>query len=318
MGLFFWNQTRRDTSVRVLYPQIFLSFLTGIDAKMPPFKDLDLPFPVFDGLDVKKEPLPCRFAPCSTSMDVLDLYESGEWSAANSPSSELFDEVDLSSVSDIEDPYISDFSIDFAPYLDNATLSSSPDDLYKYITSPKEAKGIREMTDTLEPFLPEQDLGYMPQDAAFKLEAQSQSESPVPAVPTKSIEVQQKVVKAEPQSPKTKLPSAVSQLKAPSSRRRSSASSKKQYVKGSDEYRMKRERNNIAVRKSRFKSKQKFLDTQNQVEELSGENDRLHAKVNLLTQELNQLRGLLRNTGLMKDPSMASALLAQGIQVHAC
>lgn len=283
---------------------------------MPPFKELDLPFPVFDGLDVKKEPSTCRFAPCSTSMDVLDLYESGEWSAANSPSSELFEDVDLSSVSDIEDPYISDFSIDFASYLDNATLSSSPDDLYKYLTSPKEPKGInRERTDSLEPFLPEQDLGYMPQEITLKVEAKS--ESPVPAVPTKPIEVQQKVVKTEPQSPKTKLPSAAAQLKA-SSRRRSSASGKKQFAKGSEEYRMKRERNNIAVRKSRFKSKQKFLDTQNHVEELATENDRLHSKVNLLTRELSQLRSLLRNTGLMKDPSMASALLAQGIQVHAC
>lgn len=250
-------------------------------------------------------------------MDVLDLYESGEWTAANSPSSELFDDVDidLSSVSDIEDPYISDFSIDFAPYLDNATLNSSPDDLYKYITSPKEAKGYREIA-SLEPFLPEQDIGYMPQDLAFKVEPKS--DSLLPAVSTKPIEVQHKVVKAEQPSQKSRLPSIASQLKAPLSRRRSSGSSKRNFVKGSDEYRQKRERNNIAVRKSRFKSKQKFMDTQNQVEELVGENDRLHTKVNILTKELNVLRSLLRNTGLMKDPSMASALLAQGIQVQAC
>jgi len=252
-------------------------------------------------------------------MDVLDLYESGEWTAANSPSSELFDDVDLSSVSDIEDPYISDFSIDFAPYLDNATLSASPDDLYKYITAPKDfqAKGSREPIDSLEPFLPEQDLGYMPQDLAFK--AGFKSDSPIPAVPTKPSEVQQKVVKAEqPSAPKSKLPSAASQLKAPSSRRRSSASSKKQYTKGSDEYRMKRERNNIAVRKSRFKSKQKFMETCTQVQELAGENERLHSKVNLLTRELNTLRSLLQSRGLLKDPTLASALLAQGIQVQAC
>jgi len=248
-------------------------------------------------------------------MDVLDLYESGEWTAANSPSSELFDDVDLSSVSDIEDPYISDFSIDFAPYLDNATLSASPDDLYKYITAPKDfqAKGSREPIDSLEPFLPEQDLGYMPQDLAFKAEVNSDSHLPV--VSTKPSEVQQKVVKAEV---KTKLPSGASQLKAPSSRRRSSGSSKKQYTKGSDEYRMKRERNNIAVRKSRFKSKQKFLETQVQVQELAGENERLHTKVNLLTRELNSLRSLLQSRGLLKDPSVASALLAQGIQVQSC
>merc|ERR1712212_1310573 len=163
---------REETIVSgFLYPQKFLNFFTGQVAKIPPFKELDLPLPVFDGLDLKQEQQPCRFAKCTSSMDVLDLYESGEWTAANSPSSELFDDVDidLSSVSDIEDPYISDFSIDFAPYLDNATLNSSPDDLYKYITSPKEAKVIREI-ESLEPFLPEEDLGYIPQDLAVKVE----------------------------------------------------------------------------------------------------------------------------------------------------
>jgi len=309
---------REETIVSgVLYPQKFLNFFTGQVAKIPPFKELDLPLPVFDGLDLKQEQQPCRFAKCTSSMDVLDLYESGEWTAANSPSSELFDDVDidLSSVSDIEDPYISDFSIDFAPYLDNATLNSSPDDLYKYITSPKEAKVIREI-ESLEPFLPEEDLGYIPQDLAVKVEKKSNSQ--LPAVSTKPIEAQQRVVKAEVPSQKEKLPSGAAQLKAPSSRRRSTASAKKQLIKGSAEYRLKRERNNIAVRKSRFKSKQKFLDTQQQVEQLAGENDRLHAKVSQLTKELNVLRNLLRNTGLMKDPSMASALLAQGVQAQVC
>ena len=295
----------------------FLIFFTGQVAKIPPFKELDLPLPVFDGLDLKKEQKSSKFTTCNPSMDVLDLYETGEWTAANSPSSELFDDVDidLSSVSDIEDPYISDFSIDFAPYLDNATLNSSPDDLYKYITSPKEPKVIKE-SESLEPFLPEEDLGYMPQNLSLKVENKSFTQ--LPAVSTKPTEVQQIVVKKEAPSQKEKLPSGAAQLKAPSSRRRSTGSAKKQLIKGSPEYRLKRERNNIAVRKSRFKSKQKFLDTQQQVEELAGENDLLQAKVSQLTKELNVLRNLVKNTGLMKDPSIASALLAQGIQVQAC
>merc|ERR1711926_2373 len=65
-----------------LYPQKFLNFFTGQVAKIPPFKELDLPLPVFDGLDLKQEQQPCRFAKCTSSMDVLDLYESGEWTAA--------------------------------------------------------------------------------------------------------------------------------------------------------------------------------------------------------------------------------------------
>ncbi|EDO41258.1 predicted protein, partial [Nematostella vectensis] len=62
--------------------------------------------------------------------------------------------------------------------------------------------------------------------------------------------------------------------------------------KHSEEYRQKRERNNVAVRKSRFKSKQKFIETQSRVEELTEENERLHSRIDIITKELNALRSL--------------------------
>lgn len=63
----------------------------------------------------------------------------------------------------------------------------------------------------------------------------------------------------------------------------------------SHEYRLKRERNNVAVRKSRDKAKMKAVETAQKVSELSDENKRLRERVNELTHELNTLRGILES-----------------------
>uniref|UniRef100_A0A8C9V2I1 CCAAT/enhancer-binding protein gamma n=1 Tax=Scleropages formosus TaxID=113540 RepID=A0A8C9V2I1_SCLFO len=62
--------------------------------------------------------------------------------------------------------------------------------------------------------------------------------------------------------------------------------------KESEEYRQRRERNNLAVKKSRMRSKQKALDTQQRVNELKEENERLEAKIRLLSKELSVLKDL--------------------------
>lgn len=233
-------------------------------------------------------------------MDVLDLYESGEWSAANSPCSELFEDVDLSSASDLDESctYLNDIAIDFASYLDPATLNTSPEDLSKYL-APKESKRSE-----VEPYLPEVEQGYAPVKI---VKVDSKVNSLKPAVTYKSTNLAK-----ETEQKSSRLPSIASQLKAPKSRRGSS-SSKKALEKGSDEYRMKRERNNIAVRKSRFKSKQKYVETQHKVDELQEENTRLQSKVDFLTKELNVLRSLFSTTGAYKDPVVHAALLSHGI-----
>lgn len=75
-----------------------------------------------------------------------------------------------------------------------------------------------------------------------------------------------------------------------SSRRRS-------LTKNSEEYRDRRDRNNVAVRKSRDKSKLKQRETDDRVKDLTTENDRLQKKCDLLTKELNVLKGLFINVG---------------------
>lgn len=70
--------------------------------------------------------------------------------------------------------------------------------------------------------------------------------------------------------------------------------SKKSVDKHSEEYKIRRERNNIAVRKSRDKAKMRNLETQHKVLELTAENERLQKKVEQLSRELSTLRNLFK------------------------
>lgn len=75
-------------------------------------------------------------------------------------------------------------------------------------------------------------------------------------------------------------------------------SRRKPYEKGSQEYIEKRERNNVAVRKSRDKAKQRQAEINGKVKDLSEENQRLQKKVDLLTKELSVIKGLFANVGV--------------------
>jgi hypothetical protein len=248
---------------------------------------------------------------------MLDLYGADAWSATSSPCSELFEDVDLSSSgSDLEDSYINDFSIDFASYLDPAALNTSPEDLNKYLP-PKESNSVIEV----QPYFCKVDRGYMPPVRSMPIK-QEHKATVIPPKPVMSYRKNKMpaVAEREPvQQVPAKLPSMASQLKAPSARsyRKLCASKKSSLDKDSDDYRQKRERNNVAVRKSRYKSKQKFIETQTKVEELTEENERLHMKVDILTKELNVLRGLFSNPSVFKDHAFAKSLLAQSLPQHA-
>ncbi|XP_066487416.1 CCAAT/enhancer-binding protein epsilon [Tiliqua scincoides] len=79
---------------------------------------------------------------------------------------------------------------------------------------------------------------------------------------------------------------------------------KKSVNKDSLEYRLRRERNNIAVRKSRDKAKRRVLETQQRMVELLGENERLRSRVEQLMRETETLRDIFRQVpeaaGLIK------------------
>ncbi|XP_067652703.1 CCAAT/enhancer-binding protein gamma-like [Haliotis asinina] len=62
--------------------------------------------------------------------------------------------------------------------------------------------------------------------------------------------------------------------------------------RGPEEYRKRRDRNNVAVRKSRDKSRFKAKETMEKVSRLRNENEQLEQKVKILTKELSVLKDL--------------------------
>ncbi|XP_044194758.1 CCAAT/enhancer binding protein (C/EBP) 1 [Thunnus albacares] len=68
---------------------------------------------------------------------------------------------------------------------------------------------------------------------------------------------------------------------------------KRSISKDSVEYRMRRERNNIAVRKSRDKARRRILLTQQRAMQLQEENQKLQIRIGQLTQELDTLKHIL-------------------------
>lgn len=83
-----------------------------------------------------------------------------------------------------------------------------------------------------------------------------------------------------------------SPLKSPGCLSLSSKSMKKGSTPGTEEYRRRRERNNIAVRKSREKAKARSRDTEERVKLLTRENDKLVKKCELLTKEVTVLHSV--------------------------
>jgi len=79
----------------------------------------------------------------------------------------------------------------------------------------------------------------------------------------------------------------------------------KAILKNSQEYQMKRERNNIAVRRSRDKAKKKAADTQQKVITLVEENKHLRGEVNKLSNEVSTLKNLLHNISQMPSVKMS-------------
>lgn len=68
--------------------------------------------------------------------------------------------------------------------------------------------------------------------------------------------------------------------------------------KNSEVYRAKRERNNIAVRRSREKKKQREVENEMRVQELVDENNKLQSKLDVVLKEMKLLKSLYKNIGI--------------------
>ncbi|XP_007421353.2 CCAAT/enhancer-binding protein delta [Python bivittatus] len=94
-----------------------------------------------------------------------------------------------------------------------------------------------------------------------------------------------------PEPPGSASPSSYSSRSSASSSSGSKERAGKKCVdRFSPEYRQRRERNNIAVRKSRDKAKRRNQEMQQKLVELSAENERLHKKIEQLSRDLTSLR----------------------------
>lgn len=112
----------------------------------------------------------------------------------------------------------------------------------------------------------------------------------------------------QPTPPTTPEPfSAVSSAKS-SPRKTGREKGKKAVDRYSMEYRQRRERNNIAVRKSRDKAKIRNLEMTQKLMELGSENDRLHKTIEQLTRELSGLRDFFKQ---IPNPSFAGSASTQ-------
>ncbi|XP_067905119.1 CCAAT/enhancer-binding protein alpha [Heterodontus francisci] len=113
----------------------------------------------------------------------------------------------------------------------------------------------------------------------------------------------------QPTPPPTPVPSPQQHLLNPASaslkQQLGAAKAKKSVDKSSLEYRLRRERNNIAVRKSRDKAKMRNVETQHKVIELNSDNARLRKRVEHLSRELETLRGLFRQ---LPEDSLVKAI----------
>ena len=81
---------------------------------------------------------------------------------------------------------------------------------------------------------------------------------------------------------------------------------KKLIDKNTEEYRRRRERNNVAVRRSRDKTRHKREETERRVTELEEENQKLREKLTLLNKEINVLKSLFSSVGVPTSSSSSN------------
>ncbi|KAI5726835.1 hypothetical protein M8J76_009254 [Diaphorina citri] len=87
---------------------------------------------------------------------------------------------------------------------------------------------------------------------------------------------------------------------------------------GDDNYRRRRDRNNLAVKRSRVKSRIKTQETMERVNKLKTENDMLEEKIKILSRELSFLKNLFlahagSTNGIDMDDIDLESLLADAV-----
>ncbi|XP_053467242.1 CCAAT/enhancer-binding protein delta [Ictalurus furcatus] len=193
--------------------------------------------------------------------------------------------------------YDDESAIDFSAYIDS--MSSAPsfelcnDELFADLFNSAVKQEKSDFYHQLSAFGASRDSGF-----AIKQEADwSDSDAPssLPSQIETCAQTSVSIHTGQPTPPSTPEPSSASSSSSPLRRMLKSDKSKKSVDRLSPEYRQRRERNNIAVRKSRDKAKQRNLEMQQMLIEVSAENERLHKTVEQLTRELTSLRHIFKH-----------------------
>lgn len=190
--------------------------------------------------------------------------------------------------------YDDESAIDFSAYIDS--MSSAPsfelcnDELFADLFNSAVKQEKSDFYQQLSAFAASRDSSF-----AIKQEADwSDSDAPssLPSQIETCAQTSVSLHTGQPTPPSTPEPSSASSASSPLRR---TLKSKKSMDRLSPEYRQRRERNNIAVRKSRDKAKQRNLEMQQMLIEVSAENERLHKTVEQLTRELTSLRHIFKH-----------------------
>lgn len=217
--------------------------------------------------------------------------------------------LDLSAVPDLPDLSTPEVSFDLHNFIDVSNQVPADTLLADILAEESERSATTAPVTTI----PGVNFGFpMPQSAGFGSDRYG-SEAGIKQEPTAGIETHSSFTSRStggytfaglPQLPDSALNTAVfggDQREVVSFKGEDKKSSKKLLDKASDEYRRRRERNNIAVRKSREKAKQRCKDTEKRVCDLVSENDKLRKRVELLSKELSVLKNLLSNVGVAPE-----------------
>ncbi|KAM4027805.1 CCAAT/enhancer-binding protein delta [Anomaloglossus baeobatrachus] len=189
--------------------------------------------------------------------------------------------------------YDDESAIDFSSYIDS--MSSVPnlelcnDELFADLFNNNHKGGDRAEcgTDYLSGLLTPAHPGKLKREPEW-------SDSDVSSLHRQIATCAQTSMSLQPTPPTSPEPCSASSSACPSPASSTAATKdrtgKKNVDRFSLEYRQRRERNNIAVRKSRDKAKKRNLDMQQKLLELSSENEKLHKRIELLTRDLTNMR----------------------------
>ncbi|XP_026781987.1 CCAAT/enhancer-binding protein delta [Pangasianodon hypophthalmus] len=194
--------------------------------------------------------------------------------------------------------YDDESAIDFSAYIDS--MSSAPnfelcnDELFADLFNSAVKQEKSEFYHHLSAFSASKDSSFPIKQETDWSDSDAPSSLPSQietcAQTSVSIHTGQPTPPSTPEPEPSPSPSSSSPL-----RRTLKDKSKKAVDRLSPEYRQRRERNNIAVRKSRDKAKRRNLEMQQKLMELSAENERLHKTIDQLTRELTSLRHVFKH-----------------------